>query len=367
MGTAPALVGQPSPESLTARLVVAALIVHMGQGVHRVPGGWFGGQGLLGQGSGLVVTPLLLAHEGEQGRVEPALPVRRGGPLDHAQRGGAVEVAQTGERDGGHRDGEPQRIARVLLQVAQEGGVAVRGRMQDTAGDDVHEGALVVVGPLAHRAPGIGQGPGDVHVGPALMADERERGMAEGESGVERHGAAERLRSPGPDLEQPVHPETVGGGGRRVRTEGETGGVRGPTCPAPGGAATGGEGGGRPRVEDGLGDGGGLCADLRDGGRLPQLATAGAPRVHSGRVVLPSAPCNRPSSVATPMLSGPGTAAPWSTRLRHSGSAVSDSRRPGPVQSTTQPTGSVRGPSPVVRETVREPSGRAEAAASRPW
>src|SRR5262249_41806202 len=146
-----------------------------------------------------------------------------------------VQVGDTGEGDGRHGRGQGERIARVAVEVSEQYR-AVRVRAVDAVRDHVHERAFTVVGPLPRAALCVGQGPGYVDV--ALVAEQGEGGVAEGEARVERDRPAEGVLGAGPDLEDAVETGAVGGGCLGVRGQREPVPVKGT---AAGGAWRGGE------------------------------------------------------------------------------------------------------------------------------
>ena len=108
--------------------------------------------------------------------------------ISHASCG---TVGHAGEGDGRDRDREQQRVRRVPAQVRDErAGVAL-----DVPGDRLDVAALAV-----GAAPGVQAGvaqPGlDVDRGAQLVAEERHRGVAEGEGRVEGDRGGDGVQRP---------------------------------------------------------------------------------------------------------------------------------------------------------------------------
>ena len=170
--------------------VVAGLVVRVRPGVRGVAGAGLGVEGQAGQLHRLVEPALLLAHEREQPGEPPVVAVRGGAALDDLPRV-LRHGRHAGEGDGRDRDREQQGVRRVPAQVRDERpGVAL-----DVPGDRLDVAALAV-----RAAPGVQAGvaqPGlDVDGGAQLVAEERHRGMAEGEGRVEGDGGGDGVQRP---------------------------------------------------------------------------------------------------------------------------------------------------------------------------
>jgi hypothetical protein len=143
-----------------------------------VPGPRLDGQRRAGERHRLVEAALLLADEGQQPGEPPVVAVRRYRTLDDRPRL-FRQLGDTRERDRRHRGRQQQCVPRVRRQVLHQ-----RPRVaSDVADHGVHVAALPLGDP-----PGVERriaNPGlHVDLGAHLEAEQRQRGVAQGERRV---------------------------------------------------------------------------------------------------------------------------------------------------------------------------------------
>ena len=196
----------------------------------------------------------------------------------------------------------------------------------DPAADDVDQAALALVGAGAGGLAGRLERAGDVDAGTGLVAEHRQRGVGEGEAGVERRGLLQPLLGSGLEPHQSFETGVVGRGGLgrgRQRQPERVARPRDRVVPADQPAV-----GQPPRQRGDLVEHrhrhlGGLGPDLGDGGRLPQLAAADAAE-------RPDRCLGRPGRVDEPARLGaephPGRARPAERHAAASGEQVVEER-----------------------------------------
>jgi hypothetical protein len=189
--------GDPVIHPGQSRDVVAGLVVRVRPGVGRVTGGGLGGERRAGEVHRLVEQPLLLAHEREQAGVPPVVAVRRSALLHDPPRL-LRHRGHPGEGDRGHRHRQQQRVGGVALEVPDQGS----GVAGEVPVDRVHVAALPL-GASSGVQTGVAKPGGDVDRRAELVAEQRQRRVAERERRVERDRRGDRLDGP------PFEPEQV--------------------------------------------------------------------------------------------------------------------------------------------------------------
>ena len=175
--------------------VVPGLVEDVGERMGRMAGRGLLLQRAAGEPLGVGVPALLLADERVQAREPPVVAVPGG---DRVQQCPGVldRLGEPAERDRGDRHGQGQGVERMVGDVPEQGAVTGVAVARDPAYDGLHEAALAGVGAHRCRLDRPPQRGRDVDIEAPLVADERQRGMGQGEAGVGLDGPAERLLGP---------------------------------------------------------------------------------------------------------------------------------------------------------------------------
>ncbi|WP_245994103.1 hypothetical protein [Nocardioides immobilis] len=174
------LAGHPRVHPGQPGHVVAGLVVGVRPRVGGVTGRRVRGQCSPRERHGVVVPPLLLAHEGEEAEEPGVVSVRRRCFLDDRPRLGR-NLGHAGEGDRGHRDGQQHRVAGIGGQVREQRAVVTL----EVTVDRVDVAALALARP-AREPSRVVEPRGDVDVDAHLVAEQCQVGVGEGERRVVR-------------------------------------------------------------------------------------------------------------------------------------------------------------------------------------